>query len=235
MKYMGSKSRISKYILPIILKDRKEGQWYVEPMVGGGNLIDKVTGNRIGSDINKYLISFLKAMQLNYFMPYLTREQVTHVKNNKNEYPDYIVGWAGFCCSYSGKFFGGYAGSIVTKEGNKRDYITEAINNYQKQSSLIKGVKLYNISYDLLYIPKNSIIYLDPPYKGTEGYRIKFDHELFYEWCRKMKNIGHTVFISEYSMPEDFICIWSKELSSSLSANGKSGGNKKSVEKLFTL
>ena len=38
MKYMGSKNRIAKYILPIILKDRKEGQWYVEPFVGGANM-----------------------------------------------------------------------------------------------------------------------------------------------------------------------------------------------------
>lgn len=35
MKYMGSKSRIAKYILPIILKDRKDGQYYVEPFCGG--------------------------------------------------------------------------------------------------------------------------------------------------------------------------------------------------------
>lgn len=29
MKYMGSKERIAKHILPIILKDRKPEQWYV--------------------------------------------------------------------------------------------------------------------------------------------------------------------------------------------------------------
>ena len=57
MKYMGSKNRIAKHLLPIILKDRKEGQWFVEPFVGGANMIDKVTGNRIGADLNRYLIS----------------------------------------------------------------------------------------------------------------------------------------------------------------------------------
>lgn len=36
MKYLGSKARIAKEILPIILKDRKVGQYYVEPFVGGG-------------------------------------------------------------------------------------------------------------------------------------------------------------------------------------------------------
>lgn len=54
MKYMGSKNRIAKDILPIILKERKPEQWYVEPFVGGCNIIDKVDGNRLGSDKNKY-------------------------------------------------------------------------------------------------------------------------------------------------------------------------------------
>ena len=49
MKYMGSKARHAKEMLPIILKDRKEGQWYVEPFVGGCNMIDKVNGNRLES------------------------------------------------------------------------------------------------------------------------------------------------------------------------------------------
>lgn len=35
MKYMGSKARHAKELLPIILANRKQGQWYVEPFVGG--------------------------------------------------------------------------------------------------------------------------------------------------------------------------------------------------------
>ena len=38
MKYMGSKARIAKHILPMILKNRKEGQCYVEPFVGAANI-----------------------------------------------------------------------------------------------------------------------------------------------------------------------------------------------------
>lgn len=57
MKYMGSKNRIAKEILPIILAHRTPNQWWVEPFVGGGNMIDKVTGNRLGSDNDKVFIS----------------------------------------------------------------------------------------------------------------------------------------------------------------------------------
>lgn len=69
MKYMGSKNRIAKHILPIILQDRKDGQWYVEPFVGGANMIDKVEGNRIGNDIHSYLIALHKAIQLGWKPP----------------------------------------------------------------------------------------------------------------------------------------------------------------------
>lgn len=63
MKYMGSKNRLSKYILPLMLKYRKEGMVWVEPFVGGGNMIDKVKGERIGADSNKYVIDALVSIR----------------------------------------------------------------------------------------------------------------------------------------------------------------------------
>ena len=50
-----------------------------------------------------------------------------------------------------------------------------------------------------------------------------------------MNNKGHNIFISEYSMPNDFKIIWEQEVKSSLSANNISGGNKTSIERLFVL
>ena len=54
------------------------------------------------------------------------------------------------------------------------------------------------------------MIYCDIPYKDTDTYSLKdkttrpFDHEKFYDWCRKQKE---PVFISSYEMPEDFITV----------------------------
>lgn len=56
MKYMGSKARFVKEILPIILKGRTAEQWYVEPFAGGMNTICEVGGNRIANDKNIHLI-----------------------------------------------------------------------------------------------------------------------------------------------------------------------------------
>ena len=63
MKYMGSKNRIAKHLLPIMLAEcEKHGitKW-VEPFVGGANMIDKVpdTFERVGYDLNGHAIHAL--------------------------------------------------------------------------------------------------------------------------------------------------------------------------------
>ena len=97
----------------------------------------------------------------------------------------------------------------------------------------LRDVVFQYSDYKNLTIPKNSVIYCDPPYEGTTKYKDDFNHTEFWEWCRTKTKQGHKVFVSEYKAPEDFKCVWEKETKSSLSANGKSGGNKLSTEKLF--
>jgi site-specific DNA-adenine methylase len=67
MKYVGSKSKIKNEILPIILKDIKKGQTYIEPFVGGCNIIDGIDSSirRCGSDFNPFLIAMWKGLQMN--------------------------------------------------------------------------------------------------------------------------------------------------------------------------
>lgn len=233
---MGSKNRIAKELLPIILKDRKEGQWYVEPFVGGANMIDKVDGNRIGCDYHTELIELWKSLQNGWSPPvYISKEQHKDIRINKDLYPKELVGWVGFNCSYSGVYFGGFAGETKTKTGIIRNYQDEAIRNINKQLKSLKGVIFENKSYEDIVVPNNSIIYCDPPYENTSGYKNKttFSHYQFWDKCREWVNAGHKVFISEYNAPDDFICIYEKKVNSSLSANGKSGSNKTSTEKLF--
>jgi DNA adenine methylase len=238
MKYMGSKNRIAKHILPIILKDRKEGQWYVEPFCGGCNTLDKVTGNRIGNDVNFYLISFLKELQRGWTPPKkpLSKVEYGQIRESKELYEPHFVGYVGVCCSYSGKWFGGFAGLTRTKIGTVRDYIAEANRSILLQAPLLSGVIFSNDNYSTLPIPPNSIIYCDPPYAGTTGYtgsESDFNHGDFWEWCRGRAKEGHQVFISEYSAPADFVPVWEGKVKSSLSANGISGRSMESVEKLF--
>jgi len=234
MKYMGSKARIAKHILPIILKNRKPNQAYIEPFVGGANSIAKVSGVRIGGEFNVYIADMWVALESGWLPSTITKEEYKHIKNNKGDYDNCLVGWVGINCSYSGKWFGGFAGKVNTKMG-LRDYQAEALANVKKQLPNIKGIKFICSHYAYLEIPDNSIIYCDPPYEQTTGYTASFDHSAFWQWCRDKSIQGHKVFISEYNAPEDFVCLWKKEVKSSLSANGKSGNSKSSTEKLFTI
>jgi DNA adenine methylase len=228
MKYMGSKNRIAKEILPIILKDRQPNQWYVEPFVGGGNMIDKVTGNRLGSDNDKYVMEALVTIrdyvsELPKNNKEFTEENYKELRKNNNYK---FKGYAGFAFSYSGKWLGGWC-----RDGlNKRDYVNESYKNAINQSPLLQGVRLVNESYLDLQIPDNSLIYCDPPYEGTTKYKDDFNHVVFWQWCRDMASKGHIIFVSEYNAPNHFECVWQKEIVSSLT---KDTGSKTGIEKLF--
>lgn len=236
MKYMGSKNRVAKHILPIMLKYRTPEMTWVEPFVGGANMIDKVEGKRIGNDYNEFLIALWIALQNGWTPPkYIEKNYHKHIMNNKKSYEKHLVGWAAIACTYCGSGCG-FAGIVKTKTGTVRNYQTEAISNVCKQIKQLKDVVFTNESYDCMEIPPNSLIYCDPPYEGTSGYKNvgTFNHKDFWQWCRDKANEGHIIFVSEYNAPKDFYCIWEGEFKSSLSANGKSGGNKNSVERLFT-
>ena len=249
MKYMGSKNRIAKNILPIILKNRTKDQYYIEPFVGGANMIDKVDGKRIGLDLNPYLISLFKGLQENKPLNFnidknlydkARNQYYNEIKglNSENNFSSFELGWIGFMASANGRFFeGGYSGKSITKSGLTRDYIKESINNILKQKENLIDIDFFNKDYRDFNYPNNSIIYCDIPYKDTKAYSFskKFNYEEFYDWVRNMNNKGHEIFISEYSMPNDFKIIWEQEVKSSLSANNISGGNKTSIERLFVL
>ena len=247
MKYMGSKNRIANKILPIILQDRKPKQWYVEPFAGGMNTLDKVIGNRIANDNNRYLIALWKGLTEGIKYPadidkelYSLARDVFNGRETRYEHimnmTDDMIGWIGFMASANGRFFeGGYSGKSNTRIGTVRDYIAESIRNIEKQIPLMKDVDFRITDYKNLIIPENSIIYCDIPYKGTKQYSTSkgFNYTEFWEWVRIKINENHNVFISEYNAPDDFKCIWEQTVKSSLSANGVIGGNKDSVERLF--
>ena len=235
MQYIGSKNRISKYIVPIIqsyISSNIKG--YIEPFMGGCNVIDKIQCNkRIGIDIHKQLVELMKyTRDYSELLPErILEDTYNEVKNNKDKYEDWYVGLVGFCASFGAKYFGGYA-----RGKDARDRPNEAIRNLKKQAPNLKGIDFYNCSF--LDLPKdkinNCVIYCDPPYRGTTKYKTEeFPYEEFYKWCRYMSK-NNTVLISEYNMPDDFTCIWEKETKVNFDSNRTSGEDKnKRIEKLY--
>jgi DNA adenine methylase len=213
MKYLGSKRSLAKYLLPHI--KRKPGQIWVEPFVGGANMIDKVGGKRVGADICPYLIALLKAIQSGWIPPSdISVELYKDIKNNKQHYPDELVGFVGYACSFGAKFFGGYA-----RNSRGINYAKEAINSFKKQD--LSEIKFICEDYKNLNMT-NCLIYCDPPYKGTTKYKSSINHDEFFDWCKKQSKTND-VYISELDAP--FECIFEMEVKSNL--------KKGRVEKLF--
>jgi len=241
MKYMGSKSRFAKAIYAKICElSPRNGRPWVEPFAGGMNMICEVPhedGPRYANDSNEYLIAMFKAGSNGWIPPKrITREFYEKCRNLEEDL--HFIGWAGIACSYSGKWFGGYAGdypeSRRKKNGELPCYQLESYNSFLKQIAKLNEVWYCSASYDEITIPENSIVYCDPPYEGTTGYGFEFNHIEFWNWIRQISK-EHDVFISEYNAPGDFECVWQSETQSQMSANGKSGGTKISIEKLFRL
>lgn len=179
MVYMGSKSRIAKYIIPILEMARINGQVYWEPFVGGCNMINKMTGARIGTDSNKYLIALYNGLKQG-FEPkdFYTKEEYYDIMKFKDQkYDSAEVGYVGFCCSYSGKFFAGYAGIIKgNKLGEVRNKQKEMGNNLL--STFDPDILYICADYDKTFLDpyagrdSKMLIYCDPPYQGTIGYKV---------------------------------------------------------------
>lgn len=237
MKYLGSKNKLSKEMLPIIESYLTEDtKFYIEPFVGGANMIDKVNFKRkIGSDIHKYLIALLTYVQEleNPLPSTISEDEYNKVKNNKDSYDDWYVGLVGFCATFGAKWFGGYARGMKADKVTPRDMPNEAIRNLEKQRVNLQGITFFETTYEKYNETTNSVIYCDIPYRNTTNYKTEtFDYEKFYAWCKKMKSQNNIVLISEYNMPEDdFECIWSKEHSTSVSLGDSK--HSKRIERLY--
>lgn len=239
MRYVGSKNKLAKDLAPIIQSYITEGtKGYLEPFVGGANMIDKIKcKKKIGCDIHKQLIALLNFAKDNadQLPDRILEDEYKNVQNNKEKFPDWYVGLVGFCASFGAKYFGGYARD--SRDDNSGKWSVGAINNLKKQVPQLQDTEFWNKKFQDLPLDKikGYVIYCDIPYRGTTKYHTnEFPYDEFYEWVKKASTYN-TVLISEYDMPEDFTCIYSKEVKTLLDSN-KSSGNDTStrIEKLFT-
>ena len=215
---------------------------------------------KIASDLNPYLIAMWKGLQLGFDKPmeipktlYDEYRSLYHIDKRTENYDRainldwsialeygwgeyiqqlFLIGWIGFMASFNGRFYdGGYSG-----KSGKRDYVAEQINNTLKQIPYLKDIVFRHGSYsdfsDFAF-GSHAVIYCDIPYKNTTpyGFNKNFDYDSFYVWCRKQQLLGNKVYISEYQMPEQFKCIWEKQVTNSMNTTK----TYKPTERLFTL
>lgn len=199
---MGGKTAISKEISEIINKNAGPDKTFVSLFCGACSVESRVDGFKkvILNDKHPYLISTLKAIQKGWEPPENISEfEYYQIKNNIDGNPA-LSGFAGFACSFGGKWFSSYA-----KCAKGRNYAKDGRNSLLRKMSKLKNVDIFCMDYRDVPIPENSVIYCDPPYKGVTGYKCvgNFDHELFWDYMRVLSK-KHTVYISEIQAPDDF-------------------------------
>ncbi len=232
MKYVGSKNRHARAILENTLRWRTPGQAYVEPFVGGFNMVDKVVGHRIVGDTHTYLVALFRAIQAGWKPPTtITEDEYLKIKACPKDYPPCLVGFVGFGCSYAGKWFSSYARGNATS-GEPRNYAAESYRNLVKQAPALSGVEIHLSSYDKLPFPKDSVVYCDPPYTKTDVYSDGvFDSAMFWDWARSIAD-RNLVYVSEYKAPDDWEDIWQRSCHNSI---GKNTGASVGTERLFVF
>lgn len=242
MRYSGSKRKFAKELIPIITKRLTQDAEFVDAFCGGCNILSDVDHRcKKGIELNKYVLALWQYIKEHNGMgdiPEFVDEETYYAikwdyENQKGVYPDWLIGYVGTCCSYGGAWFNGYARYNPNKNEN---HVREAYNGLRKQVSKFKHMAttvFLNCSYcDVAYAP-GTVVYCDPPYAGTKKYESDFDHEKFWNWVREQYSKGVFVYVSEYTAPSDFKCIWMKSKKDGMGTTKFGVEQTNKVEKLF--
>lgn len=237
MKVAGSKENLADEILPVLMSfiTTYNIKTYVEPFVGGANIIDKVQAEKkIGYDIDKYIIALFKYIQNGGEIPEgITKEQFNDAKaqyeSKKKTYDDWYIGLLGYLGGNGKKIYGQRKLGMTTEEFN--DKYIESRNDLLHQLKFLGDIEFKTADYKELDF-KGALIYCDPPYSGKvgiDGTAKTINYREFWDKVREWSK-ENIVIVSEEQAPDDFDIIWEQENSSE-----ETNRNKRKTEKLFIL
>lgn len=220
MQYLGGKTRIAKAIAQTIM-DRRTNSTYVEPFLGAASVAELLVPlfpSAILSDAHPDLMMMWRAVVEEGWTPpsTLTEEEYRRLKTAE---PSALRAFAGFPCSFGGKWFGGYA----RDPGKGRNYADVASRSIQKKAARLAGATLVHANYqDLTFEREDAVVYSDPPYANTTGYRNTgtFDSGEFWATMEQWADAGAEVFVSEYTAPAGWVSVWEQDVKSSLAGGG---------------
>lgn len=227
MRYLGGKAKHGEEIARIIRSKRRPGQTIREPFVGAAWVTQYLYSESvICSDNHKPLIQLHQAIQCGTWKPpdFISEEEYDELHQLWEDGEcSPLIGFVGFACSWGAKWFGGYA------RGDNRNFCLEAKESLLKKHRRLKHVIFEHKNYKNID-PGGIVIYCDPPYHRTTGYRGEiFDAVVFWEIVRHWSK-NNIVLVSEYQAPSDFAIIWQSDRYAMKSTDAKLV-----TEKLFQL
>lgn len=238
MQYLGGKFYSRKDILSTILALTDKRENWVEPFCGAA-WMTKVAAEHFrklyASDLNPDVIMYWQAIQDGWVPPTEVSEELHREARGWTE-PSALRAHIMLNCSFGGKWGSGYA------RGRTINYAEGASRRDTRDAPLLRGVTFKHHGYQDSPVTPDSIVYCDPPYANTAGYKGAgecFNHDEFWMTAQRWANTGADVFVSEYTQPDSDACltelVWSKtqKVRVKLARNGAS--RKTATECLFRV
>ncbi len=215
MQYAGGKNRIAKDVRRFIMDTAPKRERCLEPFMGGGSMTEELAPyfkEYVAADYHDELVLLWKALQAGWEPPlHISEERYEELKNDPTPSPE--RSFAGYACSWGGMWFQSYAragDAYEEKVGYPVNYAERGRTSVLNGIRRMKHVTFECRSYHLWQPDDEWVVYCDPPYAGTLGYKAvgEFDHDKFWRTMDEWVDRGATVFVSEYSAPEH----WDKVL-----------------------
>ena len=163
------------------------------------------------SDIPEDLMLMWQAVQDGWVPP--TEHSEAQWRELKDAEPSALRGFAGFGCSFGGRWFGGYARS------GGRSHPAESSRSVMRFKPHMKNVTFLHTPYTYIEPRADDVVYCDPPYEATTKYSMGFNHKAFWAWAEDLAAQGVHVYVFEYNAPEGWTCVWEKEQRIQVDAN----------------
>jgi DNA adenine methylase len=242
--YHGGKQRIGKKLAQIIwlvsslveIQENITFHGYCEPFCGMLGVYQHIpelfSGTSIleykAGDINESVTKMWKKAQKGWVPPSECLEE-KYEKLKRTKASSAEKGFIGHQYSFGGQYFKGYN----KKYDNTKNSVAAA-NRIVNISQVLSDVIFTSGEYSQFSGLSKYVVYCDPPYKNTECHYVDenlvkhgFDHDKFWEWCRKMSK-NNLVIVSENTAPNDFIEIFQIK-----SSSHHKGQEYKGKERLF--
>ena len=220
MQYLGAKKTIAAELAAVLETLRPTADaLFADLFCGSAAVAAAMSGPRILNDACPALINMYNAYQAGTWRPpsELSEADYKAIRTAMNS-EDPLTAFAAFGCSYSGKWFGGYARDKNPE--TRRNFAATAGRSLKKIMDRLEGATFTCHDYRLWSLkvfgticpPPGILIYCDPPYKGTTTYggMAPFDTDAFWAFVRMWRAMGCTVVVSEYEAPADWREVWTR-------------------------
>lgn len=232
MMYQGGKARLAKPIAEQIQARRGGRRRYLEPFLGGASVFSLVAPTfeqALGADVQTDLVLMWQAAADGWRAPEtLTRQEYDTLRHDQAPSP--MRAFAAYPCSYAGKRFGGYAVSPSVP----RNYAKAGSRSIERtaQAMRMPHILISEMDYRLHKVDADTVVYCDPPYAGTLGYRSTdtFDHAEFWETMTVWAGLGALVLVSEYSAPAGWVPVLEMDRHTSTALDN---AGSRAVDKLY--